>query len=84
MSAALKAPVTVMSNAGEGGAWGIALLAGFALKSGVSLTEYLSKIFARSASTTLMTDEREMQNFNAFMSTYKKCLAAEKLAAEEL
>lgn len=84
MSAALKAPVTVMSNAGEGGAWGIALLAGFALKSGVSLTEYLSKIFARSESTTLMADEREMQNFNAFMSTYKKCLAAEKLAAEEL
>lgn len=84
MSAALKAPVTVMTNAGEGGAWGIALLAGYALTNGISLAEYLSKIFARSHSVTLKAGSKDMRSFEEFMSSYKKCLSAEKCAAEVL
>jgi len=81
MSAAVGAPVTVMKNAGEGGAWGIALLALFALCGG-DLEAFLEDIFKNEESVTLSASEKEKADFAAFMDTYKKGLAAVRLVSE--
>lgn len=81
-SAVLNAPVTVMENAGEGGAWGIALLAGYALTNDVSLPEYLDKIFAETKKKTVTADKKEKAKCKAFLDNYKKNLDVEKLASE--
>ncbi|MBE6611624.1 MAG: ATPase [Ruminococcaceae bacterium] len=84
MSAAVGAPVTVMSNAGEGGAWGIAVLALYALEKNGTLGDFLDRIFADAASTTVFADEAEKAAFGRFMKQYKAGLGAQKLAAEVL
>ncbi|MGN1103255.1 MAG: FGGY-family carbohydrate kinase, partial [Candidatus Coproplasma sp.] len=81
-SAVLNAPVTVMENAGEGGAWGIALLAGYTLTDGVSLPEYLNNIFAQTNKSTVMADETEREKCRAFIERYKRNLPVERLASE--
>ncbi len=82
MSAAIKAPVTVMKNAGEGGAWGIALLALFAYCGSSDLEKFLSGVFESAEKTTVSASESEIQSFNMFMEKYKKGLSVERLAAE--
>ena len=84
MSAALGAPVTVMSNAGEGGAWGIALLALFAYIGANDLEKFLDDVFKDTEKTTVSASEREKQSFANFMVQYKKALAVERLASEKL
>lgn len=81
-SAVLNAPVTVMENAGEGGAWGIALLAGFALENGITLPEYLKGIFADTEKTTVTADDKEKAKCKAFLDGYKKYLTAAQAAAK--
>ena len=81
-SAILDAPVTVMDNSGEGGAWGIALLAGYALSDGISLPEYLNEIFKDAQKSTVTADEKEKAKCKAFLERYKKYLQAERLASE--
>lgn len=81
-SAVLNAPVTVMENAGEGGAWGIALLAGYVLNNSLPLPEYLDKIFAGTKKKTVTADEKEKAKCRAFLDRYKKNLKTEKLASE--
>lgn len=83
-SAVFGAPVTVMNNAGEGGAWGIALLAGYVLKNNVSLQEYLNVIFDGTDKTTVTADESERAKFKAFMQNYKSGLSVERKALEIL
>ncbi len=82
MSAALGCPITVMKNAGEGGAWGVALLALFATESGKTLEEFLDMQFASAEKETTIASEEEKAKFAKFMVEYKKCLAVEKLATE--
>ncbi len=82
MSAAINAPVTVMKNAGEGGAWGIALLALFAYCGSADLEKFLGGVFESAEKTTVSASESEIQSFNMFMEKYKKGLAVERLAAE--
>lgn len=84
MSAAIGAPVTVMNNAGEGGAWGIALLALATELGEQDLERYLNTVFADTEKTTVEADEKETAYFNAFMQKYKKGIAVEKLAGEVL
>ena len=84
MSAALKAPVTVMQNAGEGGAWGIALLALFTYNGGKDLGAFLGDIFADSAKSTVEATDAEKADFDRFMEIYKKGLAAERYSADIL
>ena len=84
MSAAIGAPVTVMQNAGEGGAWGIAVLALFAYLGEPSLESFLDKIFANVQKTTVSASETEIKSFSIFMDKYKKGLEVERLAAEIL
>ncbi len=81
-SAVLNAPVTVMENAGEGGAWGIALLAGYALTNGISLPEYLDKIFADTAKKTVTADNKEKAKCSSFLERYKKNLSVEQIASK--
>ena len=84
MSAAVGAPVTVMENAGEGGAWGIAVLALYACAGGESLADFLDRIFAHTVKTTVMADEEERCRFDRFMRVYQRGLAVERQAADAL
>ena len=82
-AAAMNAPVSVMETAGEGGAWGIAILAAFMKekKDGETLSSYLNdKIFAGQTGTTLNPDVEDVKGFDAFLEEYKKLLPAEKAA----
>ncbi len=85
LSAAVGAPVSVMETAGEGGPYGMALLAAYMLWSEEkeSLEDYLdNKVFASALSTTLMAEPADIAGFNAFLSRYKTALAVEKAAIE--
>lgn len=83
MSAALGAPVTVMRNAGEGGAWGIALLALYADKKTGTLDAFLDALFRGVEKETVSADEQEKAKFAAFMEGYKKHLDVARTAANE-
>lgn len=84
MSAALGCPITVMKNAGEGGAWGVALLALYRLQNGVALEEFLDNMFASAEKETTIASSEERARFKRFMQSYKAGLAVEKLATEKL
>lgn len=86
MSAALGTPVTVMETAGEGGPWGMAVLAAFQQQSnGRSLAAYLSEfVFGGAKSVTISATEAEASGFAAFMEDYKRCLAVERAAVQSL
>ncbi len=79
MSAVIGAPVSVMETAGEGGAWGMALLASFA-DSALTLDEYLDVIFANQKQQKLSASEEEREAFLAYLAEYKKWLPLEKQA----
>ena len=83
MSAALGTPVTVMETAGEGGPWGMAVLAAYLQQksAGESLSDYLTaKVFLGAKSVTVAATEAETAGFTAFMEAYKKSLAVERAA----
>ena len=84
MSVAVGAPVTVMQNAGEGGAWGIAVLALLTARGSRDLEGLLDELLGDAPKTTVSADEAEIQAFAAFMEIYRKGLAVEKLASEVL
>ncbi len=82
---ALRTPVSVMSTAGEGGAWGMALLAAYMeLGKGKALSDWLdSDVFAASEAYALYPDEKGAAGFEEFMKRYKCGLAAERAASAE-
>ena len=87
LSAAVGAPVSVMETAGEGGPYGMALLAAYMLwrDEGESLPDYLDdKVFADAKSATLMAGDEDVAGFNAFLARYKKALPLERRATEVL
>jgi sugar (pentulose or hexulose) kinase len=87
MAAAMNVPVSVMETAGEGGAWGIALLASYMLHKteNESLEAYLSdKVFAGENGTTIAPDQGDVDGFTAFMERYKKGLVIERAAVDAL
>jgi sugar (pentulose or hexulose) kinase len=87
MASALDIPVTVMKNAGEGGAWGIALLAAYAAQreEGETLEGFLDKkVFSSSPSVKLLPDEKTSKGFAAFMELYRKGLEMQKAGADAL
>lgn len=80
LAAALNTPVAVMTTAGEGGAWGMAVLAGYALNSDIPLEQYLeSKIFADCAQTTVYPDAETVKGFNAYTEKFKEAIKAEEV-----
>ena len=87
MAAAMNVPVTVMETAGEGGAWGIALLAAYMLhrQENQYLEAYLSdNFFTRENGTTIIPDPEDIAGFAAFMERYKKGLVIERAAVDAL
>jgi sugar (pentulose or hexulose) kinase len=87
MAAAMNVPVSVMETAGEGGAWGIALLASYMLRKAKNepLEAYLSnRVFAGEIGTTIAPDQGDVNGFTAFMERYKKGLIIEIAAVDGL
>ncbi len=89
MSAATGGPITVMETAGEGGAWGMAVLALYLMKTGgnvtegVSLSDYLKDdIFAGEEGTTVTASDEEVSGFNEYMKTFTSALELERAAIE--
>ena len=87
MAAAMNVPVSVMETAGEGGAWGIALLASYLIhkEEKETLEAYLTtQVFAKEKSTTITPAEEDIAGFAAFMERYKKGLVIERTAVDAL
>lgn len=87
MAAAINSPVSVMETAGEGGAWGIAVLASYMInkKSGETLNDYLNnKVFAGQAAEETLPDKADVDGFNTFIERYQTGLSIERAAVESL
>lgn len=87
LAAAINAPVSVMETAGEGGPWGMALLASYMVnkEEGESLEDYLSKkVFAGNEGSKMDPDPKDVEGFEVFIERYKKGIAIEQAALENL
>ncbi len=87
LAAAMNAPVSVMETAGEGGAWGIALLGAYMLNKEPeeTLDDYLKhKIFSGFAAETLLPEAEDVAGFDAYFERYQKGLAVERAAVTSL
>ena len=87
MAAALNVPVSVMESAGEGGAWGIALLAAYGQrkKEGETLDRYLAdRVFAQIQGSCVEPKIGDVQGFDSYMKRYLEGLAIQKAAVEHL
>ena len=87
LAGAIDAPVSVMETAGEGGAWGIALLASYMInkEENETLEDYLdAKVFAGNAGTKMDPDPADVAGFEVFTERYKKGLPIERAAVENL
>lgn len=85
MAAALEAPVSVMKTAGEGGPWGIALLASYMQNKaeGETLEAFLdSRVFSNEDAFEVKPDPEDIAGFKKFLDNYKKSLPVEKAAVE--
>ena len=84
MAAACNAPVTCMVTAGEGGPYGMALLAAYtANKKSETLEEYLyTHVFAGVKGTTIAPDPVDVDGFNTYIEQYKQLLLVERTAVE--
>ena len=85
MAAACGASVTCMETAGEGGPYGMALLAAYMDRREESLEEFLNRdVFASAKSTTLQPEQADADGFNRYLAAFKAGLAAEKAALETI
>jgi len=83
MAAACNAAVTCMETAGEGGSYGMALLAAYLLNSNESLEEFLNnRVFKNAKKTTLNPEPDMVDGFNRYMEDYKKMVSVEEKAVE--
>ena len=81
---ALNVPITAMETAGEGGPWGMALLAAYMVRKaeGETMEEYLqNRVFADAKSICVNPDPAGVAGFQAYLERYKQALAAQKAAA---
>ena len=81
---ALNVPISTMETAGEGGPWGMALLAAYMVRkeAGQTLEDYLkNKVFADAKSITVQPEAAGVAGFEVYLERYKAALAAEKAAA---
>lgn len=86
-AAAMNTSVSVMETAGEGGAWGIALLAAYMQnkEEGESLEAYLkNKIFAGQSGSSMEPVKEDVEGFEKFMKRYMAGLAVEHAAVDAL
>lgn len=83
MADALNVPITVMETAGEGGAWGMAILAAYSVsKSGLSLQNYLNdKVFSQYQGSTIAPDPAGVKGFDTYLDAFKRGINTESEAA---
>ncbi len=86
LAAAMNAPVSVMETAGEGGAWGIALLASYMInKNNRSLAAFLEDdVFAGEKGTQMQPNADDVAGFDTFIKRYTAGLAIERAAVDSL
>lgn len=87
MAAACNAPVTCMETAGEGGPYGMALLASFMLRKseGETLEEYLNtKVYAGVKGSTVAPDAADVEGFNQYLKQYRGLLQVEREAVNSI
>ncbi|WP_411801304.1 xylulokinase [Bacillus licheniformis] len=87
VAAAMNTPVSVMETAGEGGAWGMAILASYMMNKGQeeSLEDFLDKkVFEEDAGQEIYPDQLDVEGFEAFIERYKKGLMIEQAAVDHL
>ena len=87
LAAAIDAPVFVMDTAGEGGAWGIALLASYMVNKadGESLDDYLNnKVCAGQEGTKMEPDPADVKGFDEYLEVYTAGLPIERAAVDRL
>ncbi len=85
LAAAINSPISVMKTAGEGGAWGIALLGSYLVNNeqNLSLADFLDKtVFAGDAGTEITPTAEDVAGFNAYIKNYKAGLAIEETAVK--
>jgi sugar (pentulose or hexulose) kinase len=86
MAAALNVPIGIPATAGEGGAWGMAVLAAYMLRADArqSLPDYLDAHIAKSIGKPVTPDPRDVEGFEEFFARHKKGLAIEREAVKTL
>lgn len=87
VAAAVNTPVSVMEGAGEGGAWGIALLAAYMIhrENGETLAQYLEdKVFAGKKGNLVIPNPKDVAGFDLFMKKYHAGLTIERMAVDTL
>lgn len=87
MGAAMKTPVSVLSTAGEGGAWGIAILASYLVNNSKNndLSTFLNtKIFEKDDKKTVVPVKEDIEGFNAFFDSYINGLSIEREAVNKI
>ena len=86
LSSAINAPVTCLETAGEGGPYGMAILAAYAYDTkDLSLDDYLNKyVFAEVRSSTITATKEEVEGFNKYTEGFKNVLKVEETAIKNL
>jgi hypothetical protein len=87
LAAALKTPISVMETAGEGGPWGMALLAAYRInrKEGQTLEAYLNEnVFASANAVSIAPDAEDAAGFNAYTARFVQALEAERAAVASM
>ena len=85
LAAAINSPISVMETAGEGGAWGIALLASYLVNNnnGSTLADWLeSNVFAGNTGVEIAPTAVDVAGFNKWIENYKRGLAIEQAAVD--
>ncbi len=86
MAAATNTPISILETAGEGGAWGIALLASFLNQrtQGKTLPEFLDTVFGDATGEPVAPDAADVKGFNEFFTRYHQGLVIERAAVDNL
>ena len=85
LAAALNTPISVMETAGEGGAWGIALLAAYVVNNpeNRNLADWLEEVvFAGNTGSEVAPTPEDVAGFNRYIENYKACLGIEQAAVK--
>lgn len=85
LAAAINSPISVMETAGEGGAWGIALLGSYLINNskGDTLADFLDEqVFAGNTGVEIAPTPEEVEGFNKYIVNYKRGLAIEQAAVD--
>lgn len=85
LASALNTPISVMETAGEGGAWGMALLVSFMVNNPGALTldKWLdNSVFGSNTGIEIAPTPEEVEGFNRYTANYVACLPVEGAACE--